>query len=391
MTVSYTKAPLRLTSPAPDHPEPCATPCGWTPAAFAKALLDWFALHGRKDLPWQSEPSPYRVWVSEIMLQQTQVAVVIPYFERFIARFPSPCKLAEADLDSVLRLWAGLGYYARARNLHRAAGIIRDRHGAQLPSDLNELMALPGIGRSTAGAIVSLAWGRPAAILDGNVRRVLTRCFAISGWPGQTQVAARLWALAETLIQAIAEPQSGLDRPLASAYNQALMDLGATLCSRTRPDCARCPLRAGCLARLGGSVALYPQAKPGRALPRRQATWLVLRDPDGRVLLLRQPASGLWGGLWVLPTIPPGEDACLWCQNHLGQQVRPVEKLSPRQHSFSHFALDIFPEVLEVLTLGSRIADEDNAIWAAPQAALTMALPAPVKRLLDDWMAATRA
>jgi A/G-specific adenine glycosylase len=359
---------------------------GWTAGEFVAAVLGWFAKHGRKDLPWQREPTPYRVWVSEIMLQQTQVAVVIPYFARFMARFPDLASLADAEQDEVLRLWAGLGYYARARHLHRAARQVRDRHAGELPATVEELSALPGIGRSTAGAIASLAGGQPRAILDGNVKRLLTRCFAIPGWPGHSAVLARLWDTAETLMAATADYTAEDGRPVAGAYNQALMDLGATICSRSAPTCAPCPLAARCLARATESIARYPEPKPRKMLPRRQRKWLLVVNADGQLLLEQRPGSGLWGGLWTLPEISASEDASDWCLAHLGVLPRRVEKLEQRRHTFSHFELEIFPERLELGRPIDAIAESGLGGWMTPRVAVALAIPAPLKRLLLEVM-----
>lgn len=351
-------------------------------AAFAAAVLDWFARHGRKDLPWQREPTPYRVWVSEIMLQQTQVAVVVPYFERFMARFPDLSTLAGAELDDVLRHWAGLGYYARARNLHRAARAIAEQHGGEFPRDLATLMALPGIGRSTAGAVLSLAGGQPHAILDGNVKRVLARCFAVSGWPGESAVQSRLWELADSLLAAALDLDWQGDWPAAAAYNQGMMDLGATLCTRAAPACMHCPLKRQCRALASDQVRAYPRPRPARTLPRRATRWLVVRDPRGRILLEQRPASGLWGGLWTLPEATVDEDVGDWCRRHLAVGVAGVENLADRRHSFSHFALDIHPVLVWLERAPDTIKETDSSDWITLETLTSMAVPAPVKRLL---------
>ena len=266
------------------------------PDSLAGALLAWFDRHGRHDLPWQAQPTPYSVWVSEIMLQQTQVATVIPYYERFLQRFPTLPELAAAALDDVLAQWAGLGYYARARNLHRAARLVAERFAGELPTTLDELIALPGIGRSTAGAILSLSQGQRHAILDGNVKRVLARYHAVEGWPGLPAVQAELWRLAEAHT-----PQARV-----AAYTQAIMDLGATLCMRARPACTVCPLAADCAACRTGTQAKYPGARPKRARPQRRAAAVVVLDEAGGVLLERRPERGVWGGLYCLPELAAG-------------------------------------------------------------------------------------
>ncbi|HET8551115.1 MAG TPA: A/G-specific adenine glycosylase, partial [Gammaproteobacteria bacterium] len=262
---------------------------------FAPRLLAWFASHGRHALPWQREPTPYRVWVSEIMLQQTQVATVIPYFKRFMARFPDLATLAAAPLDDVLALWSGLGYYARARNLHRAAQSAVAEYGGELPASLDELMAFPGIGRSTAGAILSLSRGQRHPILDGNVKRVLARFHAIAGWPGDKRVADRLWEFAES------------HTPVAdcAAYTQAIMDFGATVCTRRNPACDICPMSANCEAYALGRQHDFPAPRARRGYPERNVRVLVI-EAEGAVLLEKRPPTGIWGGLWSLPELPEG-------------------------------------------------------------------------------------
>ncbi len=359
----------------------------WLAVDFVAAALHWFDAHGRRDLPWQREPTPYRVWISEIMLQQTQVAVVIPFFEQFITSFPDLPSLALADQDAVLRHWAGLGYYARARHLHRTARILYHEHDGVFPTTVDELQRLPGIGRSTAGAIASLAAGQRQAILDGNVKRLLTRCFAIPGWPGQSAVLARLWSQAEALMAATSGFTSGTGRPVAAAYNQALMDLGATLCTRARPACGNCPLARHCLAHATGEVKRYPQPKPKRTLQKRQTTWLLVRDPEGRLLIEQRPPAGLWGGLWTLPEIPRDASPDAWCLEHLGCAARQVEKRPSRRHSFSHFELEIFPHNLELSRMPNRVADQDHWLWITPDQASAMAIPAPVRVILLELIA----
>ncbi|WPL15135.1 A/G-specific adenine glycosylase [Thiorhodovibrio winogradskyi] len=367
----------------------------WLPDAFADCVLQWFACHGRKDLPWQLAPTPYRVWVSEIMLQQTQVAVVIPYFERFIGCFPNLGALATATEDEVLQHWSGLGYYARARNLHRSARIVLEQHGGELPEQLEWLIALPGIGRSTAGAILSLAYGQAHAILDGNVKRVLARCFAVAGWPGESRIQKHLWALADELLSAAARAglqELHLKHPnWPGTYNQAMMDLGATVCTRAAPDCNHCPLSRHCLALMTNSIHQYPQPKPKRPLPRRATRWLLVQDPDGRILLEQRPPSGLWGGLWTFPEVSLQESSAHWCELHLYQTAPRVEKLPDRQHSFSHFHLDIYPERLLLKSAISQLRDSDRHLWVALKRASTMAVPAPVKAILLELLAMAKA
>ncbi len=309
-----------------------------TSLTLAPALLAWWDRHGRRDLPWQQDPTPYRVWVSEIMLQQTQVATVIGYYEAFMAAFPTVSALADASTDEVLHRWSGLGYYARARNLHRAARVVRDGHGGQVPVQFEALAALPGIGRSTAGAILSLAAGQRYPILDGNVKRVLARVFGIEGYPGVTAVGRELWRLA------------GACTPEARVahYTQAIMDLGATLCTRRRPACPRCPLRADCAAHRAGMAELLPARKPARARPLKATVLLLCRRTDGAVLLERRPATGIWGGLWGLPETASVDEATPWCEATLGRPPCSVRVWPVVRHGFSHFDLDMTPVELRV-------------------------------------------
>jgi A/G-specific adenine glycosylase len=345
------------------------------PGDFAPRVLAWFDAHGRKDLPWQRDVTPYRVWVSEIMLQQTQVQTVIPYFERFVARFPDVAALADAPLDEVLHLWSGLGYYARGRNLHRAARAIRDQHGGQFPADIAAVAALPGVGRSTAGAILSLALGQRHPILDGNVKRVLARHFAVDGWPGQAAVARRLWELAEALIPPIRVAQ----------YSQAMMDLGATVCIRARPACPSCPLVATCTAHRQGNPAAYPGRRPAKTLPVRATRLLVVRDPAGRVLLERRPPTGIWGGLWSLPQTEPTTDPLAWCADRqLGDGAQVVAHWPARRHTFSHFHLDMLPVEIRLERPGWRALDGDTTVWYKPDDPDARGLAAPIKKLLAE-------
>ena len=338
------------------------------PEAFQRRLLDWFDTHGRHDLPWQRDRTPYRVWVSEIMLQQTQVTTVIPYFERFMARFPDVAALAGAEQDEVLHLWTGLGYYARGRNLHKAARVIVDEHGGELPEAVEALAALPGIGRSTAGAIVAQSRGRRAVILDGNVKRSLTRLHAEPGWPGRPAVERRLWALAEHYT-----PHERL-----ADYTQAMMDLGATLCRRGTPECERCPFADVCLAHARGEERRFPESKPRKALPTRATQMLLLRDAEGRVLLEQRPSSGLWGGLWSLPQFDDAPALEAWLDAHApGSELAPA--WAPFTHVFSHFRLEITPRPARIARLDSI---GESRRWYDPARPDALGLAAPVKRLL---------
>ncbi len=340
---------------------------------FAQRLLAWFDRHGRHDLPWQQQRTPYRVWVSEIMLQQTQVATVIPYFERFMQRFPELASLAAAELDEVLALWSGLGYYSRARNLHAAACQAMAMHGA-LPETLDELMALPGIGRSTAGAILAQALDQRQPILDGNVKRVLARYHAVAGWPGRSPVQKRLWELAEahTPTRRVAD------------YTQAIMDLGATVCGR-RPACESCPVADGCIANAEGSQADHPAPKPAKSLPQRRTIMLLLEDTEGRLLLERRPPTGVWGGLWSLPEAECGADPVAWCKTWLGLEVARLATLPARTHTFSHFRLAIEPVRLQVESTAGAAAVKDKAVrWCDRRELERLGLPAPVRAICEE-------
>lgn len=308
------------------------------------------------------------------MLQQTQVATVIPYYQRFMHRFPDLPALADAPIDEVLGLWSGLGYYARARNLHRAAQIAKDQHNGELPTTWEALLRLPGIGRSTAGAILALALGQRYPILDGNVKRILTRQTATRGWPGQARVEKALWQQAEARL-----PAARL-----ADYTQALMDLGATICTRTRPDCPHCPVSATCQAYAQGNPGAYPQPRPRKPLPLRATRILILYNPQGEVLLERRPPAGIWGGLWSFPECPPETDATLWCRRHLGRPIEPAETWPVLRHTFSHFALDIHPVVARSPKAGNQIRESGDRAWYKMGTAGRQGIPAPTLRLLEQ-------
>ena len=339
---------------------------------LAAALLPWFKQHGRHDLPWQQDVSPYRVWVSESMLQQTQVKIVIPYFMRFVERLPDAGTLAGAPLDQVLHLWTGLGYYARARNMHRAAQIIVRDFAGRLPADLNALMDLPGIGRSTAGAILALGHGGHAAILDGNVKRVLARFYGIVGWPGRKQVEKHLWELAER-----ETPQRE-----TSAYTQAIMDLGAAVCTRSRPRCATCPLAADCHAYRHGEQQQLPTGKTRNSLPVRRVIFALLENEQGEILLQKRPPAGIWGGLWSLPEYRSHEDLSDWITTCASLEADGLSILPQIRHSFSHFHLDITPVKGIIRDKAGTIRDNDVYLWYAPEHALEIGMAAPVKALI---------
>ncbi|MBT4520662.1 MAG: A/G-specific adenine glycosylase [Halieaceae bacterium] len=339
--------------------------------SFATRVLDWFDRHGRKDLPWQEDASPYRVWVSEIMLQQTQVKTVIPYFQRFMANFPSVQLLSAAKLDQVLHLWTGLGYYARARNLHRTAGIICDDLSGEFPGSVEALCELPGIGRSTAGAIRTIAFGKPATILDGNVKRVVARYAAVTGWPGKAAVSKRLWQIADSYT-----PSSR-----TGDFSQAMMDLGATVCTRATPACHQCPLEKDCEASINGEQANYPGSKPRKSLPVKAATFLIIRAQNGEVWLERRPLYGLWGGLWCFPELTQAEDPTAWCLDRWA--LEPVaEAWSGFRHSFSHYHLDIQPILLTLPGIPETIMEQGQQLWYNLRQPPEIGLAAPVARLL---------
>jgi A/G-specific adenine glycosylase len=339
---------------------------------LATDLLAWWDRHGRKDLPWQRDPTPYRVWVSEVMLQQTQVATVTRYYDRFLAAFPDVVALANAPDDAVLHHWSGLGYYARARHLHRAARVVRDQHGGAVPTDFATLAALPGIGRSTAGAILALSSGQRHPILDGNVKRVLARVFHVAGYPGDTAVAKRLWELAEACTPATR----------VAHYTQAVMDLGAALCARARPACGLCPLADGCQARAAGVAATLPGRKPPKARPRRATTLVLARRPDGAVLLERRPPTGVWGGLWGFPEAESPAAVAAWCATALGATPVTTRPRPVLQHAFSHFDLDMTPVEADLAATPARAMDADRYLWCDPAAPAAVGLAAPVARLL---------
>ncbi|MDP1610905.1 MAG: A/G-specific adenine glycosylase [Sulfuritalea sp.] len=337
---------------------------------FSLRLIRWHKRHGRHDLPWQNTTDPYRVWLSEIMLQQTQVATVIPYYLRFLDRFPRLADLAAAPLAEVMALWSGLGYYARARNLHACAQAVVTRHGGKFPRDPDLIAQLPGIGRSTANSIAAFCFGAQAPILDGNVKRVLCRACGIEGFPGGSAVEKLLWAMATEL----------MPRRQGAIYNQAQMDLGAMVCTRTRPRCEACPLDDICVARAEGRTADLPTPKPHREIPQRHATLLVLLD-DNRVLLETRPPVGIWGGLLSLPELPEGADAEEWATRRFGCTVSAVSPAPTLVHAFSHFRLHIAPLLL-IVKLG-HAAMEPGWQWLDLAATADAALPAPIRTILD--------
>ncbi|MDX1482305.1 MAG: A/G-specific adenine glycosylase [Woeseiaceae bacterium] len=339
--------------------------------AFARRLLDWFDAHGRRDLPWQQDITPYRVWVSEIMLQQTQVTTVIPYFNRFVSAFPQVSALADASLDDVLHLWSGLGYYARGRNLHRTARILRDDFGGEFPTAFDDVVALPGIGRSTAGAILAIACGQRHPILDGNVKRVLARYHAIEGWPGRAATQKALWNAAEVLTPA----------ERVADYTQAIMDLGATVCTRSRPACGCCPFAADCVAHRQGNETAYPGRKPKKARPLK-ATVMPLVHTGDRLYLEKRAGAGIWGGLWSLPEIDAAGALDDWLDATFERQAVSVTSWPVLRHSFSHYDLDIQPVEVRLANASRKVADGESARWFSLDDSPGVGLAAPVKTLI---------
>ncbi|MDQ3510754.1 MAG: A/G-specific adenine glycosylase, partial [Pseudomonadota bacterium] len=316
--------------------------------------------------------TPYRVWLSEIMLQQTQVKTAAPYFTRFVNALPDLPSLAAAQLDEVLALWSGLGYYARARNLHSAAKLCVSQHNGELPRDIDAMTALPGIGRSTAAAILAQAWGDRFAILDGNVKRVLTRYHGIEGWPGLPAVEKQLWAFAESHLP---------DARLAD-YTQAQMDLGATLCTRAAPSCSRCPLQQNCIAHREGRTAELPTRKPAKIAPQRHAHVLWLQNDLGHVLLQRRPPAGIWASLWTLPQADDAEAARTWFEHHICGRYQTGQSLPAIAHAFSHYKLQLRPQQWCDVALHPRVGDNDDLRWVAPGQLVALGIPAPIRKLL---------
>lgn len=341
---------------------------------FSSQLIAWQKQHGRHDLPWQNTTDPYAIWVSEIMLQQTQVSAVIGYYSKFMQRFPTIADLANAAQDEVLQHWSGLGYYSRARNLHNAAQMIMDEHNGVFPQDFATIQTLPGIGRSTAAAIASFAFNQVQTILDGNVKRVLTRHFAIEGWPGTPKIEKELWLLAEQLL-----PQTDM-----VAYTQGLMDLGATLCTRSKPQCARCPLTASCAALQQQRVNQLPTPKPRKATPEKHTTMLVLLEGDS-IMLEKRPPTGIWGGLWSFPELEADSDYINIVQQRFGVSVQPAAALPGLSHAFTHFKLHITPQPLTVIKRAPQ-AGEPGTVWLNIEDAINAAIPTPVRKILQSML-----
>ncbi|WP_277189448.1 A/G-specific adenine glycosylase [Caballeronia sp. BR00000012568055] len=340
---------------------------------FSSRLIAWQRIHGRHDLPWQNTRDAYRIWLSEIMLQQTQVTTVIPYYARFLQRFPTVTMLAKAPIDDVMALWAGLGYYSRARNLHKCAQVVAFEHGGEFPQTVDELAELPGIGRSTAAAIASFAFAARATILDGNVKRVLARVFGVEGFPGEKKVENAMWTLAESLLPDAANKEE------VTAYTQGLMDLGATLCVRGKPDCVRCPFASDCVANIDGRQRELPTARPKKAVPTRKTWMLVLKDGDS-ILLEKRPPTGIWGGLWSLPEAAD-ENALSAVSQRFGGDAE-LQRLAPLSHTFTHFKLDIEPRLGEARGAPLELREVET-VWAPLARIDSYGVPAPVRKLLD--------
>lgn len=339
---------------------------------FQDNLLNWFDHSGRKDLPWQQAKSGYSVWVSEIMLQQTQVNTVIPYFQRFMERFPTLKSLAAASQEDVLHLWTGLGYYARGRNLHKAAQAVQTEFQGQFPTSMEHLISLPGIGRSTAAAVLSLAYHQHHAILDGNVKRILSRFFRLDGWPGDPAVIKQLWVLADRVTP----------KARCAAFNQAMMDLGASLCSRSKPQCQLCPISGDCKAFLSGQTAQYPTARPKKSMPERAYYFLMLINPNQAVLLEKRPSSGIWGGLWVFPQFLDLDEMDVWLKQHQIEMIDPAQFWQPFRHTFTHFHLQVKPVKIAVKQLPVNFKHEQYC-WYRHDDDQDLGLPTPVLKLLQ--------
>lgn len=343
---------------------------------FSQKIIRWQVIHGRHGLPWQNTRDAYRVWLSEIMLQQTQVGTVIAYYERFLARFPTIAALAAAPQDEVMLHWAGLGYYARARNLHRAAQQVIEQHDGVFPDQFEAINALPGIGRSTAAAISAFAFGKRAAILDGNVKRVFARHFGVTGDVKSKPVTDQLWDIAEAEL-----PKTNIE-----PYTQGLMDLGATLCTRTKPGCLLCPVQRSCVANRKGLTDSLPGKGSKRVVPHRDLQMLVLID-SGQVLLEKRPPTGIWGGLWSLPECAMEDDALDKAKSRFAINANKIKKLTAVAHGFTHYSLTIFPVEIHVAVQQSR-AMEAGLVWLDLAEIDKAALPAPVKKILLSLVSA---
>ena len=349
---------------------------------ISKKLLAWFDLHGRKNLPWQKNKTPYRVWISEVMLQQTQVATVIPYYQKFMESFPDVIALANAHEDDVLNHWSGLGYYARARNLHKTSKLVRDEYAGEFPEKFDEVLSLPGIGRSTAGAILSLSTlAQHHVILDGNVKRVMSRLHSIEGWHGHLKVQNKMWDVAT----------SHTPKVRVSDYNQAIMDLGATLCVRGKhAQCESCPLSDDCSALETDSVASFPHSKPKKLVPVRKTKMLMICNDDDAVYIEKRPPAGIWGGLWSFPQLDDDQTPEEWCENNLAHEINDITCWDDVRHTFSHFHLDITPMVLNIKNHKNIVMEEKAALWYKLGQSQDRGYPAPVMKLLQKLKTETQ-
>jgi A/G-specific adenine glycosylase len=371
-------------------PEPRAVPAGapvpvGDAADFGTRVVHWQRRHGRRDLPWQGTRDAYRIWLSEVMLQQTQVTTVLPYYARFLEAFPDVRALAAAPVERVLERWSGLGYYRRAHHLHAAAQRVVAQHDGVFPTDAKTLATLPGIGRSTAAAIAAFSSGERGAILDGNVKRVLARHAGIEGFPGAPRVAAALWDVAQRCLPAAdidAAPQHAASAGI-EAYTQGMMDLGATVCVRTRPRCDVCPVASDCVARVTGRIAELPSPRPRKVLPQREIRVLVL-ERDGSILLERRPATGIWGGLWSLPEVALDDDLSACLRTRYGIDGVAGSDLPPVRHGFTHFGLMMHPRRIRVTASSGAAMEPTGHAWWPRDSVHDAALPSPIRRLLRD-------
>jgi len=355
---------------------------------FSAQVIDWYHRQGRKNLPWQQNKTPYSVWVSEIMLQQTQVATVIPYYQRFMASFPTISSLANADEDSVLHHWTGLGYYARARNLHKAAKLINSEHGGVFPEEIEQVIALPGIGRSTAGAILSLSLNQHHPILDGNVKRVLARNYLVEGYTGLAKFEKALWPISEVLTPA---KDTGF-------YTQAMMDLGATVCTRSKPSCEICPVKTSCLAMASSLQANFPQKKPKKNIPEKKTIMIIPRLTTATsdcVLMEKRPPTGIWGGLWCFHEVSNKSEISILLKS-LGVKASSEhgaqQELTTFRHTFSHFHLDISPIIINCTRIEADVLSQVNnqeireprkQKWYDLRGEANVGLAASTKKLID--------
>ena len=343
-------------------------------STFSDQIILWHRQHGRHDLPWQGTRDPYKIWVSEIMLQQTQVSTVIPYFARFMQRFPTVSSLAQADIDEVLHLWTGLGYYARGRNLHKAAQQIVKKFDGQFPKNIDDMMSLSGIGRSTAGAILSFAFSLRHPILDGNVKRVLSRVFEIEGWYGQATIAKIFWDFADKHT-----PEQEVE-----IYTQAIMDFGATLCKRSKPLCEQCPIQTDCIAFQKQRTTELPTKKPKKKIPSKACQMVIIRNSEGHILLEQRPPAGIWGGLWCFPQFEIDDDIQTQIKKEHGIDIDLLTMGAKVKHTFSHYHLDIHTFEAQLKNnngLANQTADS-NLLWLNNENEVTVGLPAPIKKLL---------